>query len=98
MCPWNSQNTLFERDALWGLLIPVTTTFRVCDIWRSYWVQVRRGAPLLPHLGRRGGCGAPRLRMRHTSFGPLLGCRQVVACAPTQAKVELFQLQGGGGG
>ncbi len=40
MCPWNSQNTLFERDALWGLLIPVTTTFRVCDIWRSYWVQV----------------------------------------------------------
>jgi hypothetical protein len=38
-CPWNSQNTLFERDALWGLLIPVTTTFRVCDIWRSYWVQ-----------------------------------------------------------
>ena len=34
MCPWNSQNTLFQRDALWGLLIPVTTTFRVCDIWR----------------------------------------------------------------
>ena len=41
MCPWNSQNTLFEREALWGMLIPVTTTFRVCDIWRSYWVQVR---------------------------------------------------------
>lgn len=34
MCPWNSQNTLFSHDALWGLLIPVTTTFRVCDIWR----------------------------------------------------------------
>ncbi|CAL5224033.1 g6654 [Coccomyxa viridis] len=39
VCPWNSQNTLFARDALWGLLIPITTTFRVCDIWRSYWVQ-----------------------------------------------------------
>lgn len=36
MCPWNSQNTLFARDALWGLLIPITTTFRVCDIWRRY--------------------------------------------------------------
>lgn len=30
MAPFNSQNTLFDRDALWGLLIPVTTTFR-CD-------------------------------------------------------------------
>ncbi|EIE18111.1 hypothetical protein COCSUDRAFT_49414 [Coccomyxa subellipsoidea C-169] len=39
MAPFNSQNTLFARDALWGLLIPVTTTFRVCDIWRGYWVQ-----------------------------------------------------------
>ena len=38
-CPLNSQNTLFEHEALWGLLIPVTTTFHVCDIWRSYWVQ-----------------------------------------------------------
>jgi hypothetical protein len=28
MCPFNSQNTLFAREALWGLLIPVTTTFR----------------------------------------------------------------------
>ena len=45
MCPWNSQNTLFEREALWGLLIPVTTTFRVCDIWRSYWVQVGAAGP-----------------------------------------------------
>lgn len=38
-CPFNSQNTLFAKEALWGLLIPVTTTFRVCDIWRGYWVQ-----------------------------------------------------------
>lgn len=39
MCPFNTQNTLFHRDAMWGLLVPITTTFRVCDIWRGYWVQ-----------------------------------------------------------
>jgi len=39
MCPWNSQNTLFYDSAFWGMLIPITTTFRVCDIWRSYWAQ-----------------------------------------------------------
>jgi len=39
MCPWNSQNTLFHDSALWAMLIPTTTTFRVCDIWRSYWAQ-----------------------------------------------------------
>lgn len=38
-CPFNSQNTLFHRDALWGMMIPVTTAFRVCDIWRGYWAQ-----------------------------------------------------------
>ncbi|XP_067665439.1 uncharacterized protein [Haliotis asinina] len=37
--PFNSQNTLFLYDALWALLIPVTPTFRVCDIWRGYWAQ-----------------------------------------------------------
>jgi len=39
MCPWNSQNTLFYETAFWGLTIPTTVSFRVCDIWRSYWVQ-----------------------------------------------------------
>lgn len=39
LCPFNTQNTLFHYDAFWGLLIPITTTFRVCDIWRGYWVQ-----------------------------------------------------------
>lgn len=38
-CPFNSQNTVFHHDALWGMLIPVTTAFRVCDIWRGYWAQ-----------------------------------------------------------
>jgi hypothetical protein len=37
--PFNSQNTLWTSKAFWGLLLPVTTTMRVTDIWRSYWVQ-----------------------------------------------------------
>ena len=37
--PFNSQNTLFHYDALWALLLPTTTTFRICDIWRGYWAQ-----------------------------------------------------------
>jgi len=39
MCPWNSQNTVFYESAFWGMLIPITTSFRVCDIWRSYWAE-----------------------------------------------------------
>ena len=39
MCPFNSQNTIFHYAAFWGLVLPITTKFRVCDIWRSYWVQ-----------------------------------------------------------
>lgn len=38
-CPYNTQNTLSRYKAFWGLLVPVTPTMRVCDIWRSYWVQ-----------------------------------------------------------
>lgn len=39
MCPFNSQSTFFHQDAFWGLLIPVSTKFRVCDIWRGYVTQ-----------------------------------------------------------
>lgn len=39
MCPFNSQSTFFHKDAFWGLLIPVSTKFRVCDIWRGYITQ-----------------------------------------------------------
>ena len=39
MSPFNTQNTIIHREAFWGLLVPVTTTFRVCDIWRGYWMQ-----------------------------------------------------------
>jgi len=37
--PFNSKNTLFTYDALWGLLLPVTLTSRASDIWRSYFMQ-----------------------------------------------------------
>ncbi|CAF1684991.1 unnamed protein product, partial [Adineta ricciae] len=37
--PYNTQNTVTHYEAFWGLYLPVTTTFRVCDIWRGYWVQ-----------------------------------------------------------
>ncbi|GFS23948.1 conserved uncharacterized protein [Elysia marginata] len=37
--PFDSQNTLFHYDAFWGLLLPKSTTMRVCNIWRGYWAQ-----------------------------------------------------------
>ena len=39
LCPFNTQNTVIHSGAFWGLLIPITTKFRVCDIWRGYWAQ-----------------------------------------------------------
>jgi Protein of unknown function, DUF288. len=38
-CPFNTQNTIFSYEAFWGLMIPSTPSFRVCDIWRGYIVQ-----------------------------------------------------------
>ena len=37
--PTNSQNTLYRYKAFWSLVIPATTSFRTCDIYRSYWAQ-----------------------------------------------------------
>ena len=37
--PYNAQNTFFWKEAFWSLYLPVTHTFRVTDIWRSYWTQ-----------------------------------------------------------
>lgn len=34
-CPYNSQNTLHHYNALWALLIPISTTFRVCDVRKT---------------------------------------------------------------
>jgi len=39
IAPYNSQNTLHHYDAFWGLMLPQTVAFRVCDIWRGYWAQ-----------------------------------------------------------
>lgn len=39
MTPFNTQNTLFYYDAFWGLLVPISVSFRVSDIWRGYWMQ-----------------------------------------------------------
>ncbi|XP_068754633.1 uncharacterized protein [Montipora capricornis] len=39
LVPFNAQNTLFQYKAMWGLLLPVTVTFRVTDIWRGYLAQ-----------------------------------------------------------
>ena len=39
LAPFNSQNTLFLHKAVWGMLLPTTVAFRVCDIWRGYWAQ-----------------------------------------------------------
>ena len=39
MTPYNSQNTVFHYSAFWALIMPITTAFRVSDIWRSFWTQ-----------------------------------------------------------
>ena len=39
MAPFNAQATLFMRDALWALLLPITVHGRISDIWRGYLVQ-----------------------------------------------------------
>ncbi|KIH69099.1 hypothetical protein ANCDUO_00563 [Ancylostoma duodenale] len=48
--PWNSQNTLFHRNAFFTLFLPVSVAFRVTDIWRSYFAQ-----KLLHLVGERVG-------------------------------------------
>ena len=34
--PWNAQATVFTKDAFWGLVMPISVSGRVADIWRSY--------------------------------------------------------------
>jgi hypothetical protein len=34
--PWNAQATLFLNNSFFGLVLPVTVSGRVSDIWRSY--------------------------------------------------------------
>lgn len=39
LSPYNSQNTFFHYEAFWSLYLPITVSFRLTDIWRSYWSQ-----------------------------------------------------------
>ncbi len=39
LAPYNSQNTFFHYKAFWSLYLPNTVSFRLTDIWRSYWAQ-----------------------------------------------------------
>ena len=39
LTPFNSQNTLFHYKAFWALYLPHSVSFRLTDIWRSYWAQ-----------------------------------------------------------
>jgi hypothetical protein len=39
LSPFNSQNTLFAYEAFWAMYLPSTVSFRLTDIWRSYWAQ-----------------------------------------------------------
>lgn len=39
MVPYNTQTTIQRKEAFWGLLLPISVSFRVCDIWRGYWQQ-----------------------------------------------------------
>jgi hypothetical protein len=49
-------------EAFWGLYLPVTTSFRVCDIWRGFWVQ-----RLLWDIGGRLIFGRPTVRQIRNS-------------------------------
>ena len=37
--PYNAQASLHFKKSFWGLILPVTVTGRVADIWRSYFTQ-----------------------------------------------------------
>lgn len=37
--PYNTQNTIQLYPTFWGLILPITVSFRVCDIWRGYITQ-----------------------------------------------------------
>lgn len=38
-CPFNSQNTIWEKPFFWYLYLPITVSFRVTDILRGYIAQ-----------------------------------------------------------
>ena len=63
LCPFNSQATLFYREAFHLLLIPSTTAMRVSDIWRGYFSQ-----RLLWEMGSQLTFDNAEVRRRRTSL------------------------------
>ena len=64
LTPYNSQNTFFHYEAFWSLYLPYTVTFRLTDIWRSYWSQ--RLMWLLNETITYNGPNAFQLRNSHS--------------------------------
>lgn len=53
-CSHNAQNTIWYHESFWAMLLPITVTFRVTDIWRAYW-----GQRMMWDLGQRLMFAAP---------------------------------------
>lgn len=60
-CPFNSQNTVWEKSFFWYLYLPVTTSFRFTDILRGYIAQ----RCLWEHGAYLGFTGATMLQDRN---------------------------------
>ena len=60
-CPFNSQNTVWEKSFFWYLYLPVTVSFRVTDILRGYIAQ----RCLWEHGAHLGFTGATMLQERN---------------------------------
>jgi len=60
-CPFNSQNTVWEKSFFWYLYLPVTVSFRVTDILRGYIAQ----RCLWEHDAHLGFTGATMLQDRN---------------------------------
>ncbi|MBM3910594.1 MAG: DUF288 domain-containing protein [Thaumarchaeota archaeon] len=60
-CPFNSQNTVWEKSFFWYLYLPVTVSFRVTDILRGYIAQ----RCLWEHGAHVGFTGATMLQDRN---------------------------------
>jgi hypothetical protein len=73
--PFNAQNTLFTYEGLWATVLPQTVEFRVCDIWRAYYVQ-----RLLWGVGAQLTFVAPyvyQLRNAHTYYDDYVSEKQI---------------------
>eukprot|EP00667_Euglena_gracilis_P003800 EG_transcript_3809 len=67
IAPFNTRSTLFLRDAFWALLLPVSASPCISDVWRAFitqrvMAQTRQAVGFLgPWLARRNACGGPNV-------------------------------------